>query len=71
MPAKAGGALRAHLPELPWGNSGGPPVGTSIQTLLALFYANGGLVASPESARLQGVFDALTGLFGQVVLLMN
>ena len=35
-----------------------------MQTLLALFYANDGLVVSPESARLQGAYDALTGLSG-------
>ena len=47
---------------------GGPQEGdgreglvTSIQALLALFYADNGLVASPESARLQGEFNALGG----------
>ena len=29
-------------------------MGTSIQDLSALFYGNGGLIASPDSARLQG-----------------
>ena len=43
-------------------------LGTSILTQLDLLYANGVLVASPESARLQGAFDALMGLFGQVGL---
>ena len=43
----------------------------SIQTLSALFYASDGLVASLESARLQGVFDALKGLFNRVHLRTN
>ena len=43
----------------------------SIQTLLALFCANDGLVASPESARIQGAFDTLTGLFDRVGLHTN
>ena len=48
---------------------GGPQEGTvqglgeSIQTLAVLFYTNDGIVASLESARLQGAFDVLTGLF--------
>ena len=43
----------------------------SIQTLLALFCVNDELVASPESASLQGVFDALTGLFDRLGLRTN
>ena len=35
----------------------------TIHTLSALFCDNGGLVVLPESARFQGSFDALTGLF--------
>ena len=45
--------------------------GMSIQDLSALFYANDGLVASTKSARLQGSFDNLTGLFGRVGLRTN
>ena len=41
-------------------------LGTSIPALSSLLYANGGLVVSPYSARLQGAFNALTGLFGRV-----
>ena len=41
-------------------------MGTSIQAFLPLFYADDGIVASSESARCQGAFDALTGLFGRV-----
>ena len=46
-------------------------LGESIQTLAALFYAADGLVPSPERTRLQGSFDVLTGLFGQVGLRTN
>ena len=46
-------------------------LGTSIQALSALFYANDGLVAFPKSARLQGAFNALTGLFDHVGLRTN
>ena len=46
----------------------GQVLGSSIHPLLELFYANDRLVASPESARLQGAFDALVGLFDQVGL---
>ena len=46
-------------------------LGTSIQALLELFYANDGLVVSPESARLQRASDALTGLFDEVGLRTN
>ena len=49
----------------------GQVLGTSIHTLLALFYANDRLVASPESARLQEAFDALMGLLDQVVIQTN
>ena len=45
--------------------------GSSIQTLSELFYSNDGLVTLAESARLQGFFDALTGLFGQGGLRTN
>ena len=41
-------------------------LGTSIQALSALFYANDRLVALPERSRLRGAFGALTGLFDQV-----
>ena len=43
----------------------------SIQDLSALLYADNGLVASPESARLQVAFDSLTGLFNLVILWTN
>ena len=46
-------------------------LGASIQTLSALFYTNDGLVVLPESARLQGVFDALTSIFDLVVFCTN
>ena len=46
-------------------------LGTSIQDLLALFYAYDVLVASPESTHLQEVFDALTGLFNHVGIQTN
>ena len=46
-------------------------LGTTIQALSALFYADDGFVASPESARLQGAFDALKGLFDRVGLRTN
>ena len=38
-------------------------LGMSIQALSVLFYADNGLIASPKSARLQGAFKSLTGLF--------
>ena len=37
----------------------------------SIFYADDGLVASKESAHLQGAFDSLTGLFNQVGLQTN
>ena len=43
----------------------------SIQDLLALFYAGDGLVVLPKSARLQGAFNALMGLFDWVGLHTN
>ena len=46
-------------------------LGESIQTLEALFYAYDGIVASPESSRLQGEFDVLTGLFDRLGLRTN
>ena len=46
-------------------------LGTPIQALLALFYANDVMVAAPNSARLQGEFDALTVLFDRVGLSTN
>ena len=49
----------------------GQGLGESIQTLAAIFYANYRLVASPESARLQGAFNVLTGLFDRVGLHNN
>ena len=56
---------------------GGPQGGAGqvlvnlIETLAALFYADDGLVAFPESARLQGAVSVLTGLFDQVGLRTN
>ena len=44
---------------------------TSIQELSALFYANDGLIASTESACLQGAFNALTGIFDRVGIWTN
>ena len=46
-------------------------LGASIQTLVTLFYADDGLVVSPESAQLQGAFNVLTGLFDLVGLWTN
>ena len=46
-------------------------LGTSIHTISSLFYVDDRLVASPEIARLQELFDALTGLFDQVGLRTN
>ena len=46
-------------------------LGTSIQALLVIFYADNRLVSSPESARLQGAFDTLTGIFNCVGLQNN
>ena len=43
----------------------------SIQTLSEFFNVDDGLVASPESACLQGVFDVLKSLFDQVGLRNN
>ena len=55
----------------PQEGAGKESLGISIQALLALFYANDVSVASPKSARLQGAFDALTGLFDLVDLRTN
>ena len=49
----------------------GKGLGTSIQTLLALFYTDDRLVASSESASIQVAFDALTSLFDRVGLRTN
>ena len=46
-------------------------LGASIQTLVTLFYADGGLVVSPESALIQGACIVLMGLFDQVGLQTN
>ena len=43
----------------------------SIKTLMVLLYANYGLAASSDIARLQGAFDVLTSLFDQVGLQTN
>ena len=43
-------------------------LGTSIQALSALLYADDRILALPESACLQGEFDALAGLFDIVGL---
>ena len=65
--------IRHWVTVLGWGGQEGAiqVLGTSIQTLLMLFYANDGLVALPESTRLQGAFDALMGLFKKVGLRTN
>ena len=39
-------------------------LGTSTQTVLALFYGNDGLILLPERACHQGAFDALRRIFG-------
>ena len=44
---------------------------TSIHALSEIFYVDVGIIASHESARLQGAFDALTGLFYRVGLQIN
>ena len=46
-------------------------LGLPIQDLEAYFYDNDGLVTSTHPERLQRVFDVLTGLFGQVGIIMN
>ena len=46
-------------------------MGFSIQTLSAIFYTNDGIIASLESVRLKGEFDAHTGLFDKVGLRTN
>ena len=56
---------------VPQEGSGKEFLGTSIQALSALFYSDDRLVALPESARLQGAFDALTGLFDRMGLRTN
>ena len=55
----------------PQEGSGQEGLGTSIQSLSVLFYTNDGLVASPESARFQGAFNALTGFFDRDDLRTN
>ena len=55
----------------PQEGAGQEGLGTSIQVLLALLYNNYGLVTFPDSTRLQGAFNALAGLFGQVGLWAN
>ena len=42
-----------------------------IQWLVALFYADDGLLVSPRPARIQAVLDALMGLFDRVELHTN
>ena len=46
-------------------------LGDSIQILEALFCADDGRVASPESARLQAAFGVQAGLFDRVGLQTN
>ena len=55
----------------PQEGAGQEGLGTTIQTLSALFCANDDFVVFPESDRLQGVFDALKSLFGRVGLRTN
>ena len=52
-----------HWVTVVGGGQGGTSqgLGESIQTLAALFYTNDGIVASPESARLQGGVWCLDG----------
>ena len=52
----------------PQEGTGQEGLGTTIQFLSALFYAGDGFITSPERTRLQGDFDALTGLFYRVGL---
>ena len=49
----------------------GQVLGESIQTLMAIFYDNDGLVTLSEGARLQGSFNVLTGLFDRASLRTN
>ena len=58
-------------PPPPARRAGQEGLGTSIQALSAILYANDGLVTSPERAFFQGVCDALTGLLDQVGLRTN
>ena len=46
-------------------------LGTSIQDILVLFYANERVIESPESACLQGGFEPLNGLFNHAGLHTN
>ena len=43
-------------------------LGLTIIYLATYFYGDDGLVALPQTERLQRAFDVLTGLFGRVVL---
>ena len=56
------------VPPTPQEGYGQEGLGTSIQALLSLFYADDELVTSPKSACLRGAFDVLTGLFDHVGL---
>ena len=47
----------------PQEGSGQEGLGTSIQTLWEIFYANDGIIVLLESSHLQVAFDALTILF--------
>ena len=53
------------------GRYGWEGLGTSIETLSLLFYSDDRLVACPDIAHLQGVFDDLTGLFDCLGLRTN
>ena len=50
---------------------GAEGLGETIQELVAFFYADDGLVASPQTDRFQRAFKVLTDLFDQVGLLTN
>ena len=45
--------------------------GWAFQWLVAFFYSDNGLLASPRPARLQAHLEVLTGLFDRVVLHTN
>ena len=54
------------------GEEAGPEVfGSEFQWLAALFYADNGILVSPEPARIMGAIDILTDIFNQVRLQPN
>ena len=54
------------------GEEAGPEeFGRAVQNLATLFYADGGLLASPRPVRIQETMDVLTGLFDRVGMRTN